>query len=129
METFTLPEDAGPPPPTTSDTALASALSGGAAWVFGALPTCGGAFFPPLLVCTGLIFIAGSIAAVVLAARARTQIAASDGRLEGASLATFGAIAGWGGIGLSVLLLCAGVGMFLLSIAGAITLPGLGGLS
>ena len=87
--------------------AVISIVSAATAWILGGLGSCALTFmFPPAALCTGGIFLIGSIAAVVTGHMGRKQIKESDGMQGGDSLAMFGLILGWVGIAINLLVLC-----------------------
>ncbi|HEX6384260.1 MAG TPA: DUF4190 domain-containing protein [Anaerolineae bacterium] len=87
--------------------ALTSIISAAVAWVVGALASCALAFvFPPFSLCTGIVFIVGSVVAVVSGHIGRRQIRQSGGLQGGDSLALTGLVLGWIGIAVNLLLFC-----------------------
>jgi hypothetical protein len=91
----------------TNPLSIASLVSGLVAWVIGGLGSC--AFlllFPPLAICTWIVFLVGSIAATVTGHMGRNQIRQSGGMQTGAGMATTGLVLGWVGIVLNVLPVC-----------------------
>jgi hypothetical protein len=100
--------------------AVVSIVSAAITWVLGGLGSCALTFlFPPVVLCTGGVFLIGSIVAVVTGHMGRRQIKESGGLEGGDSLAMFGLILGWIGIALNVIMLC----LVILSIFG-LTLMG-----
>ena len=98
----------------TNKMALTSAISAGVAWVIGGLGTCGSFFlFPPLAICTGIIFFVGSLAAAITGYLGRNQIRDSGGAQTGEGLAMTGLVLG--GIG-TVLAICTVVAAILITI-------------
>ena len=86
--------------------AVISIVSAAVAWILGGLGSCAAIFLGPAALCTGAIFLIGSIAAVVTGHMGRKQIKESDGMQGGDSLAMFGLILGWVGIAINLLVLC-----------------------
>ncbi|MCB9421016.1 MAG: DUF4190 domain-containing protein [Ardenticatenaceae bacterium] len=87
--------------------AVISIVSAAVAWVLGGLGSCALTFvFPPVALCTGGLFLIGSIVAVVTGHMGRKQIKESSGMQGGDSLAMFGLILGWVGIAINLLILC-----------------------
>ncbi len=86
---------------------IASLVSGLVAWVIGGLGSC--AFlllFPPLAVCTWVVFLVGSIVAAVTGHMGRSQIRQSGGAQTGEGMAMAGLVLGWAGVALNVLPIC-----------------------
>ena len=87
--------------------AVISIVAAAVSWILGGLGSCALTFmFPPAALCTGGIFLIGSIVAVVTGHMGRKQIEESDGMQGGDSLAMFGLILGWVGIALNLIMLC-----------------------
>ena len=87
--------------------AVISIVAAAVSWILGGLGSCALTFmFPPAALCTGGIFLIGSIVAVVTGHMGRKQIKESDGMQGGDSLAMFGLILGWVGIALNLIMLC-----------------------
>lgn len=87
--------------------AVVSIVSAAITWVLGGLGSCALTFlFPPVVLCTGGVFLIGSIVAVVTGHMGRRQIKESGGLEGGDSLAMFGLILGWIGIALNLIVLC-----------------------
>lgn len=87
--------------------ATISIVSAAVAWILGGLGSCALTFlFPPVALCTGGVFLIGSIVAVVTGHMGRKQIKESGGNEGGDSLALYGLILGWIGIVINFLILC-----------------------
>jgi hypothetical protein len=87
--------------------ATISIVSAAIAWILGGLGSCALTFlFPPVALCTGGVFLIGSIVAVVTGHMGRKQIKESGGIEGGDSLALYGLILGWIGIAINLLILC-----------------------
>ncbi len=87
--------------------AVVSIVSAAIAWIVGALGSCGLTFLlPPAALCTGIVFLIGSVVAVFTGHMARRQIKESVGAQGGDSLAMFGLIMGWIGIVINLLMIC-----------------------
>ena len=87
--------------------ALTSVISGGIAWVIGGLGSCALTFlFAPLSLCTGIVFLVGSVVAVVTGHMGRKQIKESGNIQEGDSLALAGMIMGYAGLVVNLLMIC-----------------------
>jgi hypothetical protein len=86
--------------------ALISIISAAVAWILGGLGSCAAILLGPAALCTGAIFLIGSIVAVVTGHMGRKQIKESDGTQGGDSLAMFGLILGWVGIALNLIMFC-----------------------
>lgn len=100
--------------------AVVSIVSAAVAWVLGGLASCALTFvFPPVVLCTGGIFLIGSIVAVVTGHMGRRQIKESGGLQGGDSMAMFGLILGWIGIALNLIMFCLVIlGIFGLTLMG-----------
>ena len=86
---------------------VVSIVSAAIAWVVGGLGSCAlTLFFPPVALCTGFVFFAGSVTAVVTGHLGRKQIKESGGMQGGDSLAMFGLILGWIGVVINILMIC-----------------------
>ena len=87
--------------------AVISIVAAAVSWILGGLGSCALTFmFPPAALCTGGIFLIGSIVAVVTGHMGRKQIKESGGMQGGDSLAMFGLILGWVGIALNLIMFC-----------------------
>lgn len=87
--------------------AVISIVAAAVTWILGGLGSCVLTFvFPPVALCTGGLFLIGSIVAVVTGHMGRKQIKESGGMQGGDSLAMFGLILGWVGIALNLLMFC-----------------------
>lgn len=87
--------------------AVVSIVSAAVTWVLGGLGSCALTFlFPPAAICTGILFLVGSIVAVVTGHMGRSQIKNSGGTQGGDGLALFGLVLGWIGIVINLLLFC-----------------------
>ena len=87
--------------------AVVSIVSAAITWIVGGLGSCALTFlFPPVVLCTGSVFLIGSIVAVVTGHMGRRQIKESGGMQGGDSLAMFGLILGWIGVALNLIMLC-----------------------
>ena len=86
--------------------AVVSIVSAAIAWIVGGLGSCAAIFLGPVAICTGIIFLIGSIVAVVTGHMGRSQIKNSGGLQGGDSLAMFGLILGWIGLIINFLMLC-----------------------
>jgi hypothetical protein len=87
--------------------ALISIISAGIGWIVGGLGTCAFTFFfPPVSLCTGIVFFVGSIVSVVTGHLGRRQIKASGGLEGGDGMALTGLILGWIGVAITLLLFC-----------------------
>ncbi len=100
-----------PPSPASSPPnnplSIASLASGLAAWVIGGLGSCAMFFiFFPLMLCTWILFLGGSIAAALMGHVARRQIQQSAGAQTGEGLAMTGLVLGWAGVAATVLTVC-----------------------
>lgn len=94
----------------TNPMALTSIISAAVAWILGGLGSCAGLFlFAPLSLCTGLVFLVGSIVAVVTGYMGRNQLKEKGGLETGEGLARGGIILGIAGIVVNVLLICLAV--------------------
>ena len=65
----------------------------------------------PFSFCTWVIFLGGSVTAVIFGHQSRSQIRSSDGQQSGQQLAVIGLSLGWAGIAVNVLLICAVVAL------------------
>jgi hypothetical protein len=100
--------------------AVISIVSAAVTWILGGLGSCALTFvFPPVVLCTGGLFLIGSIVAVVTGHMRRRQIKESGSLQGGDNLAMFGLILGWVGIALNLIMFC----LVILSIFG-LTLMG-----
>jgi hypothetical protein len=97
--------------------AVVSVIAAGISWVIGGLGSCALFFLvPPASLCTGIVFLIGSIAAVVTGHIGRSQIK-QGGNLEGGEgMALTGLILGWVGVAINLILLC----LFILGIFGLV---------
>lgn len=87
--------------------AVISIASAAVTWILGGLGSCALTFvFPPVALCTGGLFLIGSIVAVVTGHMGRKQIKESNGTQGGDSLALFGLILGWVGIAVNLIMFC-----------------------
>ena len=87
--------------------AVISIVAAAITWIVGGLGSCALTFvFAPAALCTGRIFLIGSIVAVVTGHMGRRQIKESGGMQGGDSLAMFGLILGWVGIALNLIMFC-----------------------
>lgn len=87
--------------------ALTSVIAAAVAWLVGGLGSCGLFFlFAPLSLCTGGIFLIGSVTAVVTGHIGRRQIRDGGGLEEGDNLAVIGLVLGYLGIAANVAMLC-----------------------
>jgi hypothetical protein len=99
-----------PAPAPTNSLAIASLIAGLAAWLLGGLGTCGTLLLlPPLSLCTGPVFLIGSIVAIVTGHMGRSQIRSSGGAQTGDGIALTGLALGWAGGAVMILLVCFGV--------------------
>jgi hypothetical protein len=88
----------------TNPLAIASLITGIAAWVIGGLGSCVAVLlFAPFTICTWIIYFGGSIGAAVAGHMARSQIRQSSGAQTGGGLALTGIVLGWTGLALSCL--------------------------
>lgn len=93
--------------PQNNPLSIASLASGVAAWVIGGLGSClASIIFFPLALCTGLLFVVGSLAAAIMGHIARNRIRQSGGAQAGGGMALTGIILGWSGVGITVLAFC-----------------------
>ncbi|HSH05980.1 MAG TPA: DUF4190 domain-containing protein [Anaerolineae bacterium] len=102
----------------TNQMALASLISALVAWGLGFLGGCVVSMvFPPLGLCTGILFLGGNVAAVVTGHMARNQIKQSGG--EGGEMAMVGLVLGWIGLGfIALCILCLICFLFSLPLLG-----------
>ena len=97
--------------------ALGSLISSLVAWVIGGLGS--GAvsfFFPPVALCTWVIFFGGSVVGVIFGHVSRSQIKASGDLQGGKGLATAGLALGWAGVAANVLMICLIVGLVVAAV-------------
>lgn len=98
--------------------AMGSFISALAAWVIGGLGSCAIMFFfPPLALCTWVIFFGGNVVAVIFGHMGRSQIKASGGLQGGQGLATTGLALGWIGVAINLLMIC----LFVALVVAAVT--------
>lgn len=98
--------------------ALGSLFSALVAWVVGGLGTCAALLLSPVLAfCTWVIFLGGSVVAVIFGHMSRSQIKASGGIQGGNGLATAGTALGWAGVALNLLMIC----LLVLAVVAAVT--------
>lgn len=100
--------------------AVISIVAAAITWIVGGLGSCALTFvFAPAALCTGGVFLIGSIVAVVTGHMGRRQIKESGGMQGGDSLAMFGLILGWAGIALNLIMFCLMImGIFGLTLLG-----------
>lgn len=97
--------------------AMGSLISSLVAWVIGGLGSCAVTlFFPPVALCTWVIFLGGSVVAVIFGHMGRSQIKASGDLQGGKGLATAGLALGWAGVAVNVLMLCLIVGLVVAAV-------------
>ena len=98
--------------------AMGSLISALAAWVIGGLGSCAIMFFfPPLALCTWVIFFGGNVVAVIFGHMGRSQIKASGDLQGGKGLATTGLALGWAGVAINLLMIC----LFVVLVVAAVT--------
>ena len=92
--------------------ALASVATAVFSWLIGGLGTVALVLIlNPFSFCTWVIFLGGSVTAVIFGHQSRSQIRSSDGQQSGQQLAVIGLSLGWAGIAVNVLLICAVVAL------------------
>ena len=97
-----------PPPNEQANRTMAYASLGSAAvgWLLGGPAACAGFFFTPALICGGIVFLLGSIAAIVTGNLGRKQ-ASESGDEQAGKMATAGLALGAAGTAIGLLLACA----------------------
>lgn len=97
--------------------AMGSLISSLVAWVIGGLGSCALTFFfPPVAFCTWVIFLGGSVVAVIFGHMGRSQIKAGGNVQGGKGLATTGLALGWAGVAANVLIICLIVGLVVAAV-------------
>ncbi len=87
--------------------AVGSLVTAVIAWLIGGLGSCALVFlFLPASFCTWVIFLGGSVTAVLFGHQGRSQIRNSEGQQTGENLALIGLGMGWAGIAINLLMLC-----------------------